>query len=76
MAQINLERKQASPLRWLLPVLVLALLLWWFLSQRTDEWQPAAADTAATAPAVQPAPGTGAAGDTAAAAAAPAGTRR
>jgi len=34
MAEIKLERKTSSPLRWLIPLLLLAVLLWWFLSRR------------------------------------------
>ena len=37
MAEIKLERKTSSPLKWLIPLLLLAVLLWWLLSRRDTD---------------------------------------
>jgi hypothetical protein len=49
MAEIRLERKTSSPLRWLLPLLLLALLVWWLLSRQRDESTEGPAGTAVPA---------------------------
>ncbi|MDQ3557159.1 MAG: hypothetical protein M3409_10365 [Gemmatimonadota bacterium] len=67
MADINVERKEGGSIwPWILGLLLLALLAWWFFSQRNDD----RVDTRTTAdtivaPGVAPAGAVPATGDTA-----------